>query len=114
MSAGEIANMVKMLSYTRPFTYNYHNMVETGVCGLYSFWLRGCCLYVGRSMDIRRRLWEHRTNETNLDLARYMSAFSGDIEVSHIELENITERVLEDIEARVIRYMDPRTNRQNR
>ena len=106
--------MAKMLSDTRPFTYNYHNTVGEEVCGLYSFWLRGCCLYVGQSMDIRRRLWEHRTNETKPDLAKYMSAFSEDIEVSHIELENITEKVLEDIEARVIRHMGPKTNRQNR
>lgn len=114
MSEGEIANMAEMLSYTRPFTYNYHNTVGEGVRGLYSFWLRGCCLYVGRSMDIRRRLWEHRTNEANQDLAKYMSAFSRDIEVSHIELENITKKVLKDVEAKAIRYMDPKTNLQNR
>ena len=65
MSESEIGSLVDMLSATRPFDYNYHNRVGGGVRGLYSFWFHGCCLYVGMSTDIGRRLWEHRTNETN-------------------------------------------------
>ena len=114
VSESEIDSLVKVLSNVRPFDYNYHNRVGDGAGGLYSFWLRGCCLYVGLSMDIRRRLWQHRTNETNQELDRYMRAFSKEIEVSHVILEGITGRVLEDIEAKVIRSMNPKTNRQNK
>ena len=70
-------------------------------------------MYVGRSVDIRRRLWEHRINETNLVLDKYRRAFSKEIEVSHVPLEDITEPILSDIEAKVIRAMGPKTNRQN-
>ena len=68
---------------------------------------------MGRSMDIRRRLWEHRTNETNPILDKYRRAFSREIEVSHVPLEDITEPILSDIEAKVIQAMSPKTNRQN-
>ena len=114
MSESEIGSLVDMLSATRPFDYNYHNRVGGGVRGLYSFWFHGCCLYVGMSTDIGRRLWEHRTNETNADLHKYTHAFSREIEVSHVDMAGIERKVLEDIEARVIRRMEPRTNRQNR
>ena len=113
MSEREIASLVERLLHTKPFDYNYHNKVGVGVRGLYSFWLRGCCLYVGRSIDIRRRLWEHRTNEANPILDKYRRAFSREIEVSHVPLKDITEPILSDIEAKVIRAMSPKTNRQN-
>ena len=110
MSERKITSLVERLSHTRPFDYNYPGRVGDDVSGLYSFWLRGCCLYVGMSIDIRRRLIDHRMNEENPKLAGYVRAFHGEIEASFVPLEGITKTMLHDIEKRVIRSMRPQTN----
>ena len=114
MSESEVVNLAKKLSRTKPFDYNYHNRIGENAPGLYSFWVRGCCLYVGQSMDMKTRLWQHRKDETNSNLARYRRAFPEEIEISHVILDNVDKKTLEDIEARVICHMDPKTNIQNK
>ena len=89
MSNSEITSHIidSLQSQRDPFNYNYHNRINSEVRGLYAFWLRsGCCLYVGRSKDIRDRMYKHIMQEHNLCLADYFNAFPQDIEVSYVIL----------------------------
>ena len=107
----EIRSIRKRLEHHKPFYINYHSRVCDNISGLYSFWLRGCCLYVGKSMDIKRRLYDHVMSETNADLEKYFKAFDGEIEVSYIHMDGITDKLLLQIEKDIIHGMRPHTNK---
>ena len=93
-----------------PFTYNYHNRISKDMSGLYAFWLRGRCLYVGKSIDISRRMYQHRMTEHNPKLERYFSAFAQEIEVSYISLMDKSETEILRLENKMIRILRPATN----
>ena len=112
MSEREIATLENRLANTEPFDYDYHNRVGK-VNGLYSFWLNGCCLYIGISDNIGRRLWNHRTNATNTRLDEYMFAFGDKIEASYVELEEMSRHELELLEDKLIKSMKTKTNVQH-
>ena len=110
MHRREIDNIAKHLEKRAKFDYNYHNRIDADASGLYSFWLRGCCLYVGKSTTLRNRIKSHRYDETNDELGEYMRAFSNEIEVSYINLTN-NDPVLKQLEEATIRTMRPLTNK---
>lgn len=112
MSEREIAAMEKQLAATKPFDYDYHNRVGN-VNGVYSFWLNGCCLYVGESGNIGQRLGRHRDQETNAHLEGYMLAFADRIEASYVELRGMTKPERKVFEEALIKRMKPKTNKQH-
>lgn len=106
-----VACVLKVLrSRRRPFTYTYHKQVSSRTQGIYAFWLRRRCLYVGISEDIQRRMYQHRMNEHNLRLERYFGAFSQEIEVSYIALSSIPYAKLRRLERKVISILRAATN----
>ena len=88
-----------------PFGYDYYETVPAEP-GLYSFWLRGRCLYVGMSDNLQRRIREHESNETNLDLARYFEEFHDQIKISVVP----TRGDLRRLESDAIKDLHPVTN----
>ena len=90
-----------------PFGYLRHGAVPDGP-GLYSFWLRGRCLYVGMSDDLRRRIHQHATMEANPALARYFAAYRNEIKVSAVPVRGAD---LRREEAGAIEELRPATNR---
>lgn len=80
--------------------------------GLYSFWVRGTCLYVGMSMNIRRRLRQHCESEDNGRLREYFEAYGTEIRFAVMYHHGITEPRLRRLESRAIRAMRPLANRQ--
>lgn len=64
-----------------PFGHGSHGAVDPAP-GLYAFWLRGTCLYVGMSENLARRISEHEAAEANPALLRYFRRFPGEIEMS--------------------------------
>lgn len=112
MSEREIATLETRLADTKPFDYDYHNRVGD-VNGVYSFWLNGCCLYVGESANIGQRLRQHRTQQVNIRLAEYMLAFSDRIEVSYVEIKGATKAERDVFEEALIKRMNPKTNTQH-
>ena len=93
-----------------PFTYNYHNHVGSRTRGLYAFWCHKRCLYVGMSIDIARRIYQHRMQEHNIKLEKLFSAFARDIEVSYVHLGGKSDRELSQIEKMAIRAFRPMAN----
>lgn len=94
----------------RPFTYNYHNQVSENARGLYAFWARGMCLYVGMSENIGTRMYQHRMNEHNRELDRYFSAFAREIEVAYIQMQGKTRKQLQQLEHKAICNLRPIAN----
>ena len=95
----------------RPFTHLFDNRIGRDAQGLYAFWLGACCLYVGMSTKLRRRMHQHRVQEHNSDLDRYFKAFWADIEVSFVPLAGKSESELRAVERDAIRWLRPRTNK---
>lgn len=102
--------LTALRSRRRRFTYTYHNQVRSGTRGIYAFWVRRRCLYVGISGDIQRRMYQHRMNEHNPKLERYLEAFPQEIEVSYIALSDIPDTKLRRLEQKMIRILRTATN----
>lgn len=103
--------VVKLLcSCRRPFNYALESRIGRNVSGLYAFWLGQRCLYVGMSMQLVRRLHQHRMQEHNEVLARFMSAFWRDIEMSYVQLTGCSKTDIHKLERSAIRALKPRTN----
>ena len=86
------------------FGHACHEVVDRGP-GLYAMWLRGQCLYVGMSEDVRRRISQHETVEDNQDLVDYYRQFPGEIRLSvvHVEADAVRLRRLESIAIKELR-----------
>ncbi len=78
--------------------------------GLYSFWLRGRCLYVGMSDDLQRRILQHTHNETNPELAKYFDVYKNEIKISLAYL-SCTKAELLNRERYAIDQLRPIANR---
>lgn len=102
--------IVKTLKRKRqPFTYRSHKALDRAACGVYAFWADSCCLYVGKSVDIAARLYQHRMNEHNPKLSQFFRAWNR-IAVSYAVLNNPSDSELAACEREVIRYLRPLTN----
>ena len=79
--------------------------------GLYCFWLRGTCLYVGMSTNLKRRIAAHCTGETNPELADYFDTFEDEIKMA-VAYIDAPEDELRKMEAGAMSKLHPITNRQ--
>ena len=86
--------------------FGYGRQTAPASPGLYSFWLRGTCLYVGQSADLQRRIREHSVAEANDRLAAFFRAYAGEIEISTAR----TDGSLLELEAEAIRELRPLAN----
>ena len=93
-----------------PFDYDFHNHLNNS-SGLYCFWLRNSCLYVGMSEDLKRRIAQHSHKEDNPELIKYFRTCPDEIKISIVYL-NLTTNKLRDIESRAILELHPVANRQ--
>ncbi len=91
-----------------PFGYMSYEGIDESP-GLYCFWLRGRCLYIGMSMNLRRRLGEHCTAEDNLLLRHYFETYRNEIMLS-FSYHDVSERRLRAMESDAISEMRPLTN----
>ena len=88
----------------------YANVDEMG--GLYSFWVRDTCLYVGESTNLKRRLKEHCEFEENPILKENFDAYSDEIMMVIAYEENAGVDELKKLESEAIKKMHPIANRQ--
>ena len=94
-----------------PFGHGCHATVDP-VPGLYAFWLRGTCLYVGMTKNLERRISEHEAAEDNATLEYYFSKFGGEIKMS-IAYVTTSIHFLRELESESIAALRPITNAQN-
>lgn len=81
--------------------------------GLYCFWVRDTCLYVGKSdISLKRRLKEHCEAEDNPLLREKFKAYSTEIKVVVAYYDGISKERLRELESEAIRKMRPLANRQ--
>lgn len=92
-----------------PFGYNTHEYVNESP-GLYCFWVRGACLYVGMSSNLKRRLQQHCTAEDNPILNDHFSSYNSEIRLSLV-YRNVPADELRRLESRVISELRPIANR---
>ena len=115
MVSEEFCCVVKVLrNHREQFHYAFADRIAPNLAGLYVFWLEsGACLYVGRSINLRRRLREHKLQEDNPELQRWFRCFSRAIQVSYIGRPiNQFGDAIATLEQRAIRALRPLTNVQ--
>lgn len=95
------------------FGRQFHENVDE-IQGLYAFWVRGVCLYVGKSMNLRSRMQDHCERENNPLIIENYNAFKGEIFVSLLYLEGYSEKRVCELESEAIRKFDPIANRQGK
>lgn len=93
-----------------PFGYSSHESVNESP-GLYCFWLRNACLYVGMSTNLKRRLIQHCTMEDNPILKSHFHTYANEISLS-LAYKNVAEKDLRSLESRAISKLRPLANRQ--
>ena len=107
-----VSDMTRRLeSDLAPFGHGCHEVVDP-VPGLYAFWLRGTCLYVGMTGNLERRISEHENAETNPELSHYFAKFPGEIMMSLAAIDGDSCR-LRDLESESIAKLRPVTNAKN-
>ena len=79
--------------------------------GLYCFWVRGTCLYVGMSTNLKRRLKEHCEAEDNERLSEYFEAYGAEIDAV-IVYRDAPEARLRELESDAIKKLRPLANRR--
>lgn len=77
--------------------------------GLYALWVGCCCLYVGMSVHIGKRLHQHLARQHNHRLETYLKGFTGNIEVTVAPVTNPAN--LRSLEDEAILALRPRTNK---
>lgn len=101
---------VKMLSGRRSgFGRLFYESIDESP-GLYCFWTRNTCLYVGMSTNLKRRMKQHCEAETNPQLAEYFDVYNGEIEAC-VVYENVGEEILRRMESYAIQCLHPLANR---
>lgn len=93
-----------------PFDSRSHERIDASP-GLYAFWLRGTCLYVGMSEDLRRRIYQHENFEDNPELDRHFKAYPHEIEIS-VAYKDADSVILRRLEQEAIRELNPLANVQ--
>lgn len=100
----------RLVSDKKPFDFGFHNNVHASP-GLYCFWLRNTCIYVGMSEDLQKRMIQHSHTEGNPELDNYFTTYPDEIQVSLIYL-NYPATKLRRIESQAITKLRPLANRQ--
>ena len=92
-----------------PFGYrSYEHVAETP--GLYCFWIRRACLYVGMSTNLKRRLQQHCTAEDNPILKDHFRVYSSEVRLS-LAYRNVPVDELRKLESQAISKLHPIANR---
>jgi excinuclease UvrABC nuclease subunit len=78
--------------------------------GIYVFFLKSCCLYVGRSYNIKKRVCRHLTNRHWLLMTRIVKATKRYFRVKYMLCE---KEDLDKIELFYIRELKPVLNKKN-
>lgn len=92
------------------FTYTVGRRFPRNARGVYAFWRGKTCLYVGETIHFPRRMDEHRDRTHNPKLYQWFQSFPDNIEVSFVRIEDADKRLLQRVEAQVIRCLNPDTN----
>lgn len=101
--ASKLASDLVQLGYT------YYEHVDESP-GLYCFWIRGTCLYVGMSTNLKRRLQQHCSAEDNPILKDHFRSYSNEIKLSLV-YRNASVDELRRLELQAISKLRPIANR---
>lgn len=105
-----MSEIADLRSPRAPFGSGSHERISASP-GLYAFWLRDTCLYVGMSEDLRRRIYQHENFEDNPELDRHFQAYPHEIEIS-VAYKDAASVVLRRLEQEAIRELNPLANVQ--
>jgi len=79
--------------------------------GIYGFWFRGYCIYIGKTekQSLKKRLSDHWNGSHNETLNLWIAAKRDELKISFIEIKNQNEMSV--YERYFIRHYQPLTNK---
>ena len=100
---------------TMPWSYLNIESLDREIRGLYVFVCRkrNKCIYVGKSLDLKKRLTSHWRRSHNHELRQWIRHFGQMLDIRYRAVRNSTETNLEDLETRLIRSLKPKVNISN-
>lgn len=104
---------LKELIKKKGYYFNSYNIntYAPSSAGIYTFWHKKNCIYVGRSNNIKKRIKEHYVSCHNDYLSLWLNTYTRCIVVKYIKLEDFpSNMVLSKIESKFILYLNPNTN----
>lgn len=94
---------------------DYGNIGEIpdDVIGIYSFWCRGRCLYVGKAEDqsIRVRVGQEYHDSHNDNLKLWIKLFPQYLEICYLTVPYDKIHDVDRLETKLIRLWNPETNK---
>ena len=87
------------------------SQIPAGVSGIYAFWYRGYCVYVGKTekQSLRARLVKHWENSHNSGLNSWIRAKRAELKVSCLPVAD--KGTIASFERYYIKRLQPLTNR---
>ena len=90
---------------------NINSVVPGDTSGVYAFWFRDYCIYVGKAADqsLRKRLKTHWEKSHNAELTNWIKAKPGELRISFRTLDG--SKAIARFEKFYIRRFNPLTNK---
>ena len=94
----------------RPFKYINIDIIPPESSGVYGFWFRKLCLYIGKAQNraLKTRLFEHWNGSHNPELNSWLAAKGASVNFVYLEIEKNTE--IDAWERFYIKKYNPITN----
>lgn len=102
--------ILRLVAEQVPFGYTHYEHVDESP-GLYCFWVRGTCLYVGMSTNLKKRLHSHCVAENNPILKEHFISYRNEIQLSLAYISVSVDKLCE-FERQVISKLRPIANRR--
>lgn len=101
--------MVSVIRRKVPFKLVHISRIPPTFFGVYSFWHKRRCIYIGqaKSQPIRDRLYQHFKESHSDRLNDWIMAYGADLTVCYVQLE---KRRIDRAERRLIKVKKPFAN----
>ena len=92
---------------------NIEEMPDDAI-GVYGFWCRGRCIYVGKTEDqsIRIRVGQEYGDSHNKNLKSWIKLFPQYLEICYLIVPHDRIQEIDRLETRLIRLWNPETNKK--
>lgn len=94
-----------------PFKRHNVDKISDNIFGIYGFWYKKRCLYVGKAerQSIKSRLMQHWSNCHNKDLQAWITVYGKDIKIAFKGIDE--NAIINKSERFYIDFFDPVTNK---
>lgn len=110
--------MSKSARLKRPLTRSNINSMPHDKSGVYGFWCRNRCIYIGKTeskdQSIRNRVMSHWIKSHNKALRDWINLHSEFLDICYIPVKRSRIEKVDKLETKLIRMLNPETNNKKK